>query len=92
MNYVYYKNSAGFPLETIFNSINLRLKYLRTKEHKERCNIEEKEDCNNTKKKFFVLLYAKHILESVASVIDKTKFTVGYKIINKLNKFFFQSS
>ena len=81
----------GYPLEVIFNKINLRLKTLYNGKlsytSDTRHGIPNDVSTSDTRKKFFVIPYIKKVSEVAASVIDKSETIIGYRVINKLNKF-----
>jgi len=70
----------AYPLELIFNRINLRMKYFVNRDHikKQKPNYQ-KED-----KKMIVLPYINNISETIKSSIDSNKYITGYRILNKL--------
>jgi hypothetical protein len=71
----------GYPLELIFNKINIRLKKLvNTKLTNIKDNTQGESD-NIT------ISYIKSVSEAVTSVIDKHKFSIGYRCLNRLSRF-----
>ena len=77
----------GYPLELIFNKINLRFKKLvNTKLTHKKSNTQG--DCKpDNSKKYITIPYIKNVSEIVTSVIDKNTFTIGYRCLNRLNRF-----
>jgi len=81
----------GYPLKLIFEKINNRLKTLIYNNNKHD-NIRDphlhtmtQNEKNN--KKIIVFPYIKNLSKRVASVIDASKFTKGYRLLNSLRKF-----
>jgi len=70
----------AYPLELIFNRINLRIKELLKKGH----NIKQEPNFHSDDKKMLVLPYVSNISETIKSSIDKNKYIIGYRILNKL--------
>jgi len=78
----------GYPLELIFEKINARIKVLIN--NKRNLSIKaskENHDNSNNNKKFVVLPYIEGISELISSIIDKTKYSIGYRVLNSLGKF-----
>ncbi|XP_029679435.1 uncharacterized protein LOC115245313 [Formica exsecta] len=73
----------GYPLRFIFNTINRRIRTLINKTTNLTNNNTKKEE---NKKNYFVIPYINNISELVASAIKKSKFVVGYRCLNKLDK------
>ncbi|XP_011864472.1 PREDICTED: uncharacterized protein LOC105560198 [Vollenhovia emeryi] len=75
----------GYPLNLVFEKINKRIKKLM--------NVKEEDantSTNNNPEKsnnFIVIPYINGISEKVESLIDKSKFRIGYHCLNKLEKF-----
>jgi len=69
----------AYPLELIFNRINIRIKELIKRGIKKLEPMSHIED-----KKIVVLPYIKNISETIKSSIDGDKYIVGYRILNKL--------
>jgi len=78
----------GYPLELIFEKMNVRLKSLiNTKKNPSIEGSKKIHDDSNNNKKFVVFPYIKGISELVSSTIDKTKYITGYRVLNSLGKF-----
>jgi len=73
----------GYPLELIFN-INRRLKKLFVTK---RVNDRISSFTSNHEKKVIVFPYIKPITEMMTSTINKSQHIIGYRCLNKLNKF-----
>jgi hypothetical protein len=71
----------GYPMDLIFTHINLRIKKLVNQSRNE--NVEETE--TQQENNFIVLPYIKSISELIASKVDKSNTTMGYRILNKLS-------
>jgi len=82
----------GYPFTVIFETINKRIKKLIAKLIK---GVNEKlitevsggTDPETENKKHFVIPYVRGISEITASLINKSIFTVGFRILNKMNKY-----
>jgi len=76
----------GYPLTLLFKKINDRI---RTLINIKRKSFSKNVDSIATKesKKFFVIPYIKNISESITSATNNSEFTMGYRVLNKLNKF-----
>jgi len=75
----------GYPLDLIFNKINLRLKklfVLRTKSASDLVDIN-----SNIDKKVLVLPYVHPLSEFISANIDKSKANIGFRCLNKLSRF-----
>jgi len=81
LNYCSYNN--GYPLELIFEKINKRIKSILL--NKVHSNVNKVDTDLETKKHYFVIPYVCGISETVASMFDKSVFTVGFRGMNKLN-------
>jgi len=84
----------SYSLEFNFKVINARLKNLFNKLSIHTNNksyitiVSQKIDEKNIAfKKYFVMLYIRNISEITASLINKSVFTVGFRWLNKINKF-----
>jgi len=84
----------GYPLKLVFDSINRRLKNkFVNKLHtikKPPLGIDKNDDntnINNNKKNFFVIPYIKPISDMISSVFYKSDTMVGFRCLNKLNRF-----
>jgi len=75
----------GYPLELIFNTINRRLKKLFVT--KKSVNDRTPATISNNEKKVIVFSYIKPITELMTSIINKPNHIIGYRCLNKLNKF-----
>jgi len=79
----------GYPLELIFEKINKRIKSIfLNKVHSDINNgiFKNKVETNpETKRNYFVIPYVGGISETVASMFDKSVFTVGFRSLSKLN-------
>lgn len=73
----------GFPLDFIFKQINYRLRNIP----KINLRTAETETSGTQRKKFMVLPYIHKISDSIKSIIDKNKFTMGFRCLNKLSNF-----
>jgi len=73
----------AYPLELIFKKINHRIKDIVkiNQSHK----IER--NANESQRKLIVLPYIKNISEKINLSIDKSKYLIGYRILNKLTAF-----
>jgi len=81
----------GYPLDLIFDKIDTRIKKIfLNKVHSDMNNSilpNKKNDTDlETNKKFFVIPYMCGISETVASLFNKSVYTVGFKGLNKLDK------
>jgi len=73
----------GYPLDLIFNKMNIRIKHLI-----HRNNIEKPEkDVEKDDRKLIVFLYIKNISETIYSSINKKTYMIGYRILNRLTAF-----
>jgi len=82
----------GYPLSLIFEKINNRLKTLIYNNRRKDFNFKQQQkkhskNYSEDNKKIVVFPYIKDISERVASTIDKSKYTKGYRILNNLGKF-----
>jgi len=75
----------GYPLDLILDKVNLRLK----KSFAQRTNdaIDLIDTNCNEKRKIMVLPYVKLLSEFISSNIDKSKANIGFRCLNKLNRF-----
>jgi len=75
----------GYPLNFIFNKINLRLKKLFVQRS---ISMDANSmDANSMEKKFLVLPYVQPLSEFISSNIDKSKANISYHCLNKLSRF-----
>jgi len=78
----------GYPLELIFEKIKARIKSLiNTKNNPSISSSKEIHDDSSHNRKFVVLPFIKGVSELISSTIDKTKYTIGYRVLNSLGKF-----
>jgi len=80
----------GYPLNLIFEKINSRLKtliYNKRISNNARENNNRTQTDNENTRKIVALPYIKNITERVAGSIDRTKYIVGYRILNNLGKY-----
>jgi len=75
----------GYPLDLIFDKINLRLKKLFV--HKTNNAIDSIDANFNNERKILVLPYVQPLTEIISSNIDKSKASIGFRCLNKLNRF-----
>jgi len=75
----------GYPLDFIFDKINLRLKKLFV----QRTNIafDPINANSNAERKIIVLPYVQPLSEFISSNIDKSKANIGFCCLNKLSRF-----
>jgi len=71
-----------YPLELVFNRIAIRIK-----EFFRRMNTKKLEQKPEIEKKMIVFPYVKNISERINSTINKKKYMIGYRILNKLTGF-----
>ncbi|XP_071579044.1 uncharacterized protein [Temnothorax nylanderi] len=71
----------GYPIDLIFLHINKRLRKLQSIKHNNTSDDSE----NAEKKSFIVIPYLGHTSEIIASAIDKSENSVGYRILNNLS-------
>jgi len=78
----------GYPLSLIFVTINKRLKKLFSNklDNKEIVPIKNNQVDTNIKK-FFIILYIRNISEITTSLINKSVFIVGFRSLNKIDKY-----
>jgi len=82
----------GYPLTMFFETINKRLKTLFTtklasdKKDEMVPDLNGETDPEEKKQHFYVIPYMRSISEIIASLIRKLKFTVGFRILNKIEK------
>jgi len=74
----------AYPLELIFATINHRIK--NTAKRNNQSHQTERIE-NETQKKLLVLPYVKNISERINIFIDKGKYILGYRILNKLTTY-----
>jgi len=79
----------GFPLNFIFNKINIRFKKLFNSKLKYHNNTQVRSVSNEhtNEKKFISVPYIKDISEKVASVLNNNDYMVGYRCLNTLGRF-----
>jgi len=77
----------GYPLDLVFREMNTRLKKLfNNKLSTDHCKDESHNDLKiNDNKKYSAMPY--RVTETVISIIDKSECIVGYKWLNKLNRY-----
>jgi len=75
----------GYPLNLIFNKINLRLKKLFVDKKESVCNMTS--DISNSEKKILVFPYVNPLTEFITSNIDNKKAIIGFRCLNKLSQF-----
>jgi len=75
----------GYPLDLIFDKINLRLKKLFV--HRKNDAIDPMVADSNVEKKIIVLPYVQPLSESISANIDKSKANIGFRCLNKLSRF-----
>jgi len=75
----------GYPLDFIFNKINLRLKKLFTQITDNAIVSTEADSINE--RKIVLLPYVQPLSEFISSNLDKTKAIVAYRCLNKLSRF-----
>jgi len=82
----------GYPLTMIFDTIQKRIKKLiRLKLTNERkklmtSDLNGKIKSDEGEQRFFVIPYVRNISEITASLFNKSNFTVGFRILNKMDK------
>jgi len=82
----------GYPLDLIFDKIDTRIKKIFlnkvNSDTKNGILLNKKNDTDleMSKKKFFVIPYMCGISETVASMFNKSVFSVGFRGLNKLDK------
>jgi len=79
----------GYPLNIIFEKIEKRIKTIFvSKTHSDMNNTVSENNLDTdpeAKKHYFVIPYMRGISETVASMFDRSVFTVGFRGFNKLN-------
>jgi len=75
----------GYPLNLIFNKINIRLKKLFIQRRETPTNL----DNNNPKneKKILVFPYVNPLTKFITANLDNSKVIIGYRCLNKLSQF-----
>jgi len=76
----------GYSLDVIFKIINNRILSLSNTLNLKSVSVDN-DVSERRKKSFVVLLFIKDFFKLVKSVINKTHFSIGYRIINKLSCF-----
>lgn len=85
--------SNGYPLDLVFDKVNHRIKHLINSNNMLNSRIShcDNNDRSDERKRLLVIPYIKKLSEMVVSSIKKTNknfnFIVGYRCMNKLNKF-----
>jgi len=75
----------GYPLDLIFNKINLRLKKLFVQRTIEATDIIEAK--SNVERKILVLPFVQPLSQFISSNIDRSKAYIGFRCLNKLDRF-----
>jgi len=75
----------GYPLDFIFNKINLRLKKLFVQRTVNATDLIDGNSINE--RKFLVLPYVQPLSEFISSNIDKLKANISFRCLNKLSRF-----
>jgi len=75
----------GYPLDLIFNKMNLRLKKLFVQRRITADSITNNK--SNNEKKILVFPYVNPLTKFITSNIDNSKALIGYRCLNKLNQF-----
>lgn len=78
--YQYILLGNGYAMELVFYEINYRIKILNNK-LKPKIVSSSNNNGEQMKKKFIVFLFIKSISKVIRPIIDKTKFTIGYRCI-----------
>jgi len=73
----------GYPLNFIFKTVNRRLKTLIYNYRKSDHNTNSSTD----NKKIIVFPYINKLSESIATTLDKSLYSTGYRILNNLGRF-----
>jgi len=81
----------GYPLKLIFEQINKKLKTLFANKIHSNINNDRIPTKNNdtdpeTKKRYFVIPYLCGISETIASLFNKSDYTIGFRCLNKLDR------
>jgi len=78
----------GYPLNLIFNKINLRLKKLFTLRSETVLNTTNKTQTDShSERRILVFPYINPLSEFISSNIDSSKAMVGFRCLSKLNRF-----
>ncbi|XP_039312235.1 uncharacterized protein LOC120359297 [Solenopsis invicta] len=78
----------GYPLELIFNKINIRIKKLiNTKLNSGVQNLIDVSDSIVERKKYLVFPYLKDVSEKISTSLNKDIIRLGFRCLNKLDKF-----
>jgi hypothetical protein len=77
----------GYSLELIFKKIQLRLKKLFNMKINKNNEVLRDENTEITEKKLMVMPYIRNITETIASTINKNEFMIGFRCLNKLDRF-----
>jgi len=81
----------GYPLKLIFEQTNKRFKTLFVNKIHSNINNSRIPTKNNdtdpeTEKRYFVIPYLCGILETIASLFNKSDYTIGFRCLNKLDR------
>ncbi|XP_077273242.1 uncharacterized protein LOC143903487 [Temnothorax americanus] len=84
----------GYPIDLIFMRINIRLRTLfdgKLKQNKNAnrvdTNVDVDNDSEENRRKIIVIPFINNISEKTAHLFDKKEHIIGYRVLNKLDKF-----
>ncbi|XP_024893281.1 uncharacterized protein LOC112468378 [Temnothorax curvispinosus] len=77
----------GYPLNLIFKRINIRLNKLFNGKLMNRNKIDTIDPDDNDGRKIIVIPFINNISEKVSRFFNKNEHVIGYRVLNKLNKF-----
>jgi len=76
----------GYPLDLIFNKINLGLKKLFVHRTVTSLNVKNTDTDSNNDKRIIVLPYVSPLSDFISSFIDSSKALIGFRCLNKLSQ------
>jgi len=76
----------GYPLDLIFNKINLRLKKLFVHRAAKSLSVTNTDMDSNEDRRIIILPYVNPLSDFISSNIDSSKALVGFRCLNKLSR------